>query len=77
MTQSWMLHDHILRDSETYGMNSNFDRVLDGFSVAIINFELSSFPSKNIVLFKIFVLPSVIFSKCVHDMNVRFDMTTR
>lgn len=47
--QSWVFQDHILRDTVICGMDSNFDRALNGFSVAIPDFDLSSFTSKDIV----------------------------
>ena len=61
-----------------YGMDSDFDRALDDLSVAIPDFDLSNFTSKDIVPPKAqHVLVSVLFSKIVKDVNVKFDMTTR
>lgn len=47
--QSWVLHDHIFRDCEVYGMDSNFDIDLDSFNIAILNFDLNIFTSMNTV----------------------------
>jgi len=76
--QSWVLQDHILRDSGLCGMNSNFDNALDGLRGMIPNFDVSSFTSKDIVPPKAqHVLASALCSKSVQDMDVKFDMTTR
>jgi len=59
-------------------MNSCFDNVLNGLCGRISNFTCSSFISKNIFPPKErHVLASVIFSKSVQNMKVKFDMTTR
>lgn len=42
----------MLRDNEVYGMDSDFDRVVDSLNVAISNFDLSTFTSKDIVPLK-------------------------
>jgi len=77
-TQSWVLQDHILRDSGLCGMYSDFDNALDGLRGTIQNFDVSHFTSKDTVLLKAqHVLASVLFSKSVQDMKVKFDMTTR
>jgi len=76
--QCWMLLDHILRDIGICGMKSNFDNVLDGLRGTIPDFYVSNFTSKDIVPPKAqHVLPSVLFSKSVQYMEVKFDMTTR
>lgn len=46
-TQTCLIHDHILRGKEIYGMNL-FDRDLDGLSGVIQDFELSSFTNDDI-----------------------------
>ena len=67
-----------MRHNGAYGMDSDFGRALDGLSVAIPNFYLRNFTSKDIVLPKAqHILASVLFSKIVKDMDVKFDMTTR
>jgi len=43
------LQDHILRDSELCGMDSDFDNVLDGLRGTIPDFDVSNFTSKDIV----------------------------
>jgi len=76
--QSWVLQDHILRDSELCGMDLDFDNALDGFRGAIPNFDVSSFTCKDTVPPKAqHVLASALFNKSVHDMEVKFDMPTR
>ena len=76
--QSWVLQDHILRDSGLCGMDSDFDNALDGLRGTIPNFDVSSFTSKDIVPPKAqHVLASALCSKSVQDMDVKFDMTTR
>ncbi|KAL6545127.1 hypothetical protein OROHE_009792 [Orobanche hederae] len=76
--QSWVLQDHILRYSGVYGVDSNFDRALDGLSMAIPDFDLSNFTSKDTVPPKAqHVLASALFSKIVKNMDVEFAMTTR
>jgi len=47
--QSWVLQDHILRDSGLCGMDSDFDNALDVLRGAIPNFDVSSFTSKDTV----------------------------
>jgi len=77
-TQSWVLQDHILRDSGLCGMDSDFDNALDGLRGTIQDFDVNSFTSKDIVPPKAQnVLASALFSKSVQDMKVKFDMTTR
>ncbi|KAL6500200.1 hypothetical protein OROHE_025566 [Orobanche hederae] len=76
--QSWVLQDHILRHSGVYGMDSDFDRALDGLSVAIPDFDLSNSTSKDTVPPKAqHVLVSALFSKIIKDMDVKLAMTTR
>lgn len=50
--QSRVLHDHILRDIGIYGMDLNFDKALDGLSVVIPKFKLSSFTRNDVVPLK-------------------------
>jgi hypothetical protein len=75
--QSWVLHDHVLRDNGICGMNSDFDNALDGLRGTISDFDISSFTCKDTVLPKVHVLASVIFSKSVQNMKVKFDMNIR
>jgi len=66
---SWVLQDHILRDSEICGMDSDFDNVLDGLCGTIPDFDISNFTSKVTVPLKAqHVLASALFSKSVQDM---------
>lgn len=50
--QTWVLQDHILKDSDIYSINSDFDRFLNGLSGTIPYFDLSNFISKNIAPLK-------------------------
>jgi hypothetical protein len=75
---TWVLQDHILRDSGVYGMDSDFHIALDGLHDMIPTFDLSSFASKDTVPHKTqHALASDLLSKIVHDMEVNFNMTIR
>lgn len=59
-------------------MDPDFNKVLNGLSVAILDFDLSSFTSNDTVPPKApHVLASVLFSKTVKDVDVKFDIATR
>jgi hypothetical protein len=76
--QSWILQDHILRNSGVGGMDLDFDNALDGLRNTIPTFDFSNFASKDTVPPKAqHVLASVLFGKIVKDMEVDFNMTTR
>jgi hypothetical protein len=76
--QSWVLQDHILRDSGVCGMDSDFDSALDGLHETIPSFDLSNFTRKDTVPLKAqHVLARALFGKIVQDMEVKFNMTTR
>lgn len=76
--QSRVLQDHTLRDSGVYGMDSNFNRALDGLKDVILDFDIRGFATNDIVPHKAKqVLASALSSKFVNDMDVKFDMTTR
>lgn len=54
------------------------ERALDGLSITNLDFDHGSFTSKDIASPKAqHVLASVLFSKTVHDMEVKFDITIR
>jgi hypothetical protein len=75
---TWVLQDHILRDSGVYDMDSDFHTALDGLRDMIPTFDLSSFASKDTVPHKAqHTLASGLFSKIVQDMEVNFKMTIR
>lgn len=74
--QFWVLQDHVLRDNKIYDMKFDFDKALDGLMVAILEFDINNFTSKDIVTLKVqYVLANVLFNKSVQNMNVKFDMT--
>ncbi|KAK2443362.1 hypothetical protein QL285_014474 [Trifolium repens] len=76
--KSWVLQDHILRDSGVCGMDSDFDNALDGLRSTIATVDFSNFASKDTLPRKAqHILASVLFDKIVQDMEVDFDMTTR
>lgn len=50
--QSCVLHDHILRYSRIYGMYLDIDKVFDGHSVAVSDFDLSRFTKRIVSLIK-------------------------
>jgi hypothetical protein len=47
--QSWILQDHILRNSGVGGMDLDFDNALDGLRNTIPTFDFSNFASKDTV----------------------------
>lgn len=76
--QSRVLQYPILKDSEIYDVNSNFNRTLDYLSGTLSDFDLSSFTRNNHRPLKTHqVLTSSLFDKHVHDMKVKYDITTR
>jgi hypothetical protein len=76
--KSWVLQDHILRDSGVCGMDSGSDNALDGLRSTIATVDFSNFASKDTVPRKAqHILASVLFGKIVQDMKVDFDVTTR
>lgn len=59
-------------------MDLDFDNALDDISVVISGFDLNSFARKDIAHPKVqHVLTSVLFSKSVKDMDVKFNMTIK
>lgn len=66
-----------IRDSVIYDMDSDFDIASEDLSIAILNFDVKYFNSKDIVTLKEHVLVSIIFKKNVQNMDIKFDMTTR
>jgi len=78
MAQSWVPQDHILRDNEISGMDSDFDNVLDCVCGTTPDFDIRSCTCKDTVPPKTqHFFASSLVSKRVHDMEVKFDMTTR
>jgi hypothetical protein len=73
-----MLQYHVLRGSGVYGMNSDFNNVLDDIRDTISTFDFNSLAIKCTIPSKAqHVLVSVRFGKIVHNMEVDFDMTTK
>jgi hypothetical protein len=50
--QTWVLQDHILRDSGVCGMDSDFNNALDGLCDMIPAFDFTSFTSKTLSTLK-------------------------
>ncbi|PNY08525.1 hypothetical protein L195_g005052 [Trifolium pratense] len=74
---TWVLQDHILRDSGIYGMVSDFDIALNSLCNMLTTYDFRSFTSKDTVLHKAqHALASDLLSKIVQDMKVKFNMTT-
>ena len=64
--QSWVLQDHILRDSGLCGMDLYFVNALDSLRGAISDLDVSSFTSKDTVPPTTqHILASALFSKCL------------
>ena len=59
--QSWVLQEHILRDSGVCGMDSDFYNALDGLRDMIPTFDFSSFTNKEIVSPKV----QHVFGECL------------
>nr|GEU42158.1 RNA-directed DNA polymerase, eukaryota [Tanacetum cinerariifolium] len=76
--QSWVLQDHILRDSGICGMDDDYVSALAYLRVTIPSFDFSCFTNKDTVPSKAQqTLANVLFSEMVKDMEVHFDMTMR
>ncbi|GJV72664.1 putative reverse transcriptase domain-containing protein [Tanacetum coccineum] len=78
--QSWVLQDHILRNSDICGMDDDyvFALALACLHDTIPSFDFSGFTNKDTVPSKVQqTLANVIFSEMVKDMEVHFDMTMR
>ena len=76
--QSWVLQDHILRDSGICGMDSNYVCALACLRDMIPSFDFSGFTNKDTAPLKAqHALASALFSKIVHDIEVQFDLTVR
>ncbi|GJT02572.1 hypothetical protein Tco_0823741 [Tanacetum coccineum] len=74
--QSWVLQDHILRDSVIYGMDVDYAYALACLRDTIPSFDFNVFTNKNTAPSKARqTLTSALFNEMVKDMKVRFDMT--
>ena len=73
--QSWVLQDHILRDSGISGMDSDFCIALNNLHVAIPDYDLDSFVNKGTAPPKPqHILASALFGKIIKEMEVKFNM---
>ena len=76
--QSWVLQDHILRDSGICGMDDDYVCALDCLRDMIPSFDFSGFTNKDTAPSKPQqTLASALFSEMVKDMEAHFDMTMR
>ncbi|GJT83755.1 hypothetical protein Tco_1058097 [Tanacetum coccineum] len=76
--QSWVLQDHILRDSGICGMDDDYVSALACLRDTIPSFDFNVFTNKDTAPSKAQqTLASALFSEMVKDMEVRFDMTVR
>ncbi|GKE30490.1 putative reverse transcriptase domain-containing protein, partial [Tanacetum coccineum] len=76
--QSWVLQDHILRNSGICGMDDDYVSALACLRDTIPSFDFSGFTNKDTVPSKAQqTLANVLFSEMVKDMEVHFDMTMR
>ncbi|GKA80420.1 hypothetical protein Tco_0787016 [Tanacetum coccineum] len=76
--QSWVLQDHILRDSGICGMDDDYVSALACLRDTIPSFDFSGFTNKDTVPSKAQqTLANVLFSEMVKDMEVHFDITMR
>ncbi|KAJ0771049.1 putative exostosin [Helianthus annuus] len=76
--QSWVLQDHILRDSGICGMDSDYVCALACLRDTIPSFDFSGFTNKDTAPPKAqHALASALFSKIVHEIEVQFNLTVR
>ncbi|KAJ0540593.1 hypothetical protein HanRHA438_Chr09g0374631 [Helianthus annuus] len=76
--QSWVLQDHILRDSSICGMDSDYVCALACLRDTIPSFDFSGFTNKDTPPPKAqHALASALFHKIVHKIEVQFDLTVR
>ncbi|GJW65771.1 hypothetical protein Tco_0117655, partial [Tanacetum coccineum] len=74
--QSWVLQDHILRNSGICGMDDDYVSALACLRDTIPSFDFSGFTNKDTVPSKSQqTLTNVLFSEMVKDMEVHFDLT--
>ncbi|KAJ0759599.1 putative exostosin [Helianthus annuus] len=77
--QSWVLQDHILRDSGICGMDSDYVCDLACLRDTIPSFDFSGFTNKDTAPppKAQHALASALFSKIFHEIEVQFDLTVR
>nr|GEV77990.1 putative reverse transcriptase domain-containing protein [Tanacetum cinerariifolium] len=76
--QSWVLQDHILRDSGICDMDDDYVSALACLRCTIPSFDFSCFTNKDTTSSKDQqTLMSVLYSEIVKDMEAHFDMTVR
>ncbi|GJW19493.1 hypothetical protein Tco_0026929 [Tanacetum coccineum] len=76
--QSWVLQDHILRDSGICGMDDDYVSTLDCLLDTIPSFDFSCFTNEDIAPSKAQqTLASSLLSEIVKDMKLHFEITVR
>ncbi|GJV10640.1 reverse transcriptase domain-containing protein [Tanacetum coccineum] len=76
--QSWVLHDHILRESGICGMVDDYVCALACLRGTIPRFDFSCFTNKDTAPSKPQqIMASALFIEMVKDMEAHFDMTVR
>ncbi|GJS71154.1 putative reverse transcriptase domain-containing protein [Tanacetum coccineum] len=76
--QSWVLQDHILRDSGICGMDDDYVSALACLRGTILSFDFSCFTNKDTAQPKAQqTLVIALVSEMVKDMEAHFDMTVR
>ncbi|GJU13398.1 hypothetical protein Tco_1135794 [Tanacetum coccineum] len=76
--QSWVLQDHILRDSGICGMDVDYASALACLRDTIPSFDFNIFTNKDTAPSKAQqILASALSSEMIKDMEVRFDMIVR
>ncbi|GJT58985.1 putative reverse transcriptase domain-containing protein [Tanacetum coccineum] len=77
-TQSWVLQDHILRDSGICGMDDDYVSALVCLRNTNLSFDFSCFTNKDTAPFKAHqTQASTLFSEMVKDMEAHFDIIVR
>ncbi len=76
--QSWVLQDHILRDSGLRGLDPDFSEALDNLRIKVPSIELLNLSNKDTVPPKIqHTLANALFRQIVEKMEGDFSMTQR
>jgi len=76
--QSWALQDHILRECDLDGLDSDYGCALERLQTSLPDFDISGFSKKDTAPPKAqHVLASALFSRISQSLEVRFDLSPR
>ncbi|KAL6558402.1 hypothetical protein OROMI_018753 [Orobanche minor] len=76
--QSWGLQDHILMDTGVESMDDNFHKALEALQATLLDYDFSSFTSKDTAPLKAqSILASALFGKVVKDMDRDYELSDR